>query len=113
MPTAPLPAQPIRHITRKMAAGDDYVKSNVCSEFDDTTGKTCKATGDTNDVPISDPDFEVVGTDEVDVFNIWTEDTIYSFQNIGGIHESVDMFFMHMQNIFSKTFLIVFLIVFL
>ena len=52
-------------------------------------------TGDTNAAPISDPDLDVGGTDEVDVSTIWTDDMIYSCQNIGGIYELADMFLMH------------------
>ena len=96
LPTLPPPIQPARRITRSMAADDDTVKSNVYSEFNDATGQTYKVTGDTTAVPISDP--EVGGTDDVEVSTIWTDDMIYSCQNIGGIDgicELVDMFLMH------------------
>ena len=95
LPAAPPPVRPIRRITRSMAAGNDSIRSNIYSEFDEATGKTYKVTGDTNAVLISDPDPEVGGTDEVDVSTIWTDDMIYTCQNIGGIYELADMFIMH------------------
>ena len=53
-----------------MAAGDDSIKSNECSEFYEAINKTHKVTGDTNAVPISDLDLEADGTSEIDAFDI-------------------------------------------
>ena len=94
-PTEPQPTQHIRLITRSMDAGDDSIKLNIYSEFNEDTGETFKVTGDDNAYPISDPDIEVGGTCEFNAFTLWIEDMICSCQSIGGMHELVDVFLMH------------------
>ena len=64
LPDASPPAQPVHLITMSVASGDDSTKSNIHSVLDEATGRTCKATVDTNAIPISDADLEVGGTNE-------------------------------------------------